>query len=129
MRPAAPRRMFPRAITFKTKPQIALEQVDSRGSAGGHCSGVVLMDASYGSNSALRQAITELGLCYVAAIVSSVKVRPMHKDDPQPLRVSVEALALSLPKHAWRTITWREGTNAKLQSRFATCACALRRSG
>src|SRR5439155_1324840 len=25
----------------------------------------------------------------------------------------------SLPKHAWRTITWREGTNDKLRSRFA----------
>src|SRR5437660_252006 len=28
-------------------------------------------------------------------------------------------LALSLPKHAWRTITWREGTNDRLRSRFA----------
>ncbi len=66
-----------------------------------------------------RQAITGLGLRYVAAIVSTVKVRPVREDDPQPPRVSVEALALSLPKHAWRTITWREGTNAKLVSRFA----------
>jgi hypothetical protein len=24
-----------------------------------------------------------------------------------------------LPKHAWRTITWREGTNKRLRSRFA----------
>jgi len=77
------------------------------------------MDASYGSNSILRQAITGLGLSYVAAIVSSVKVRPVRKDDPKPPRVSVEALALSLPKHAWRTITWREGTNERLCSRFA----------
>ena len=28
-------------------------------------------------------------------------------------------MALSLPKHAWRTITWREGTNERLSSRFA----------
>src|SRR6266850_1384835 len=46
-------------------------------------------------------------------------VLPVRKDNPKPPRVSVEALALSLPKHAWRTITWREGTNEKLQSRFA----------
>src|SRR5258708_35344322 len=77
------------------------------------------MDASYGSNSALRQALTELGLCYVAAITSTVKVRPVRKDDPKPPRVSVKALALNLPKHAWRTIMWREGTNEKLQSRFS----------
>jgi len=108
----------PRAIRFKTKPQIALEQIRAALLAG-VAPGVVLMDASYGSNSALRQALTELGLCYVAAIVSSVKVRPVRKDDPQPPRVSVKALALSLPKHAWRTITWREGTNEQLQSRFA----------
>ncbi len=108
----------PRAITFKTKPQIALEQIRAALLAG-VAPGVVLMDASYGSNSALRQAITGLGLRYVAAIVSTVKVRPVREDDPRPPRVSVAALALSLPKHAWRTITWREGTNAKLQSRFA----------
>lgn len=41
--------------------------------------GVVLMDASYGSNSALREAITGLGLSYVAAIVPTVKVRPVRK--------------------------------------------------
>jgi SRSO17 transposase len=108
----------PRAIRFKTKPQIALEQIRAALLAG-IAPGVVLMDASYGSNSILRQAITGLGLCYVAAIVSSVKVRPVRKDNPKPPRVSVAALARSLPKHAWRTITWREGTNEKLQSRFA----------
>ena len=108
----------PRAIRFKTKPQIALEQIRAALLAG-VAPGVVLMDASYGSNSILRQAITGLGLSYVAAIVSSVKVRPVRKDDPKPPRVSVEALALSLPKHAWRTITWREGTNERLCSRFA----------
>lgn len=108
----------PPSVRFKTKPQLALEQIRAALLAG-VAPGVVLMDASYGSNSALRQALTELGLCYVAAIVSSVKVRPVRKDNPKPPRVSVEALARSLPKHAWRTITWREGSNAKLRSRFA----------
>ena len=28
-------------------------------------------------------------------------------------------MALGLPRHAWRTLTWREGTNAQLSSRFA----------
>jgi SRSO17 transposase len=60
-----------------------------------------------------------LGLTYVAAITSTVKVRPVREDDPKPPRVSVEELALSLPKRAWRTVAWREGTNVKLRSRFA----------
>src|SRR5258706_8911812 len=77
------------------------------------------MDASYGNNSKLRQDLTGLGLSYVAAIMPTVKVRPLREDDPKPPRVSVKALALSLPKRAWRTVTWREGTNAKLRSRFA----------
>jgi len=108
----------PAAIRFKTKPQIALEQLRAALKAG-VAPGVVLMDASYGNNSILRQAITELGLSYVAAIMSSTKVRLVCEDDPKPPRVSVEALALSLPQRAWRTIAWREGTNKKLRSRFA----------
>jgi SRSO17 transposase len=107
----------PAAIRFKTKPQIALEQIRAALLAG-IAPGVVLMDAGYGNNSMLRQAITGLGLSYVAAIQSTTKVRPAC-DDPKPPRVSVEALALSLPKRAWRTVAWREGTNVKLRSRFA----------
>jgi SRSO17 transposase len=108
----------PPSIRFKTKPQIALEQIRAALLAG-VAPGVVLMDAGYGNNSILRQAITGLGLPYVAAIQTTTKVRPVREDDPKPPRVSVEALALSLPKRAWRTVAWREGTNKKLRSRFA----------
>jgi SRSO17 transposase len=31
----------------------------------------------------------------------------------------VKALALALPRPAWKTVTWREGTERGLQSRFA----------
>jgi SRSO17 transposase len=34
-------------------------------------------------------------------------------------RVSAKQLALSLPNHAWRTITWRDGSADPLRSRFA----------
>src|SRR5215467_7256314 len=82
----------PGAIRFKTKPQMALEQIRGALKAG-VARGVLLMDASYGTNSALRLAITELGLCYVAAIISTVKVRPVSKDDPNSRRLSVATLA------------------------------------
>jgi len=49
----------PAAIKFRTKPQIALEQIRAAHAAGVPC-GVVLMDASYGSNKALRDGITAL---------------------------------------------------------------------
>jgi len=108
----------PASIRFKTKPQIALEQIRAALKAG-VAPGVVLMDAGYGNDSGLRQAVTGLGLSYVVAIQTTTKVRPVREDDPKPPRVSVEALALSLPKRAWCAVAWREGTNKKLWSRFA----------
>jgi SRSO17 transposase len=108
----------PKKIKFKTKPQIALEQIREACEAGVP-RGVALMDASYGSNSALRAGISALGLNYVAAIVPSIKVRAVSKRGALLKRRSVKDLALSLPKRAWRTITWREGTNKQLRSRFA----------
>jgi SRSO17 transposase len=81
--------------------------------------GVALMDASYGTNSALRSEVSELGLSYVAGIVPTVKVRAVSKRGALKKRMSAKDLALSLTKHAWHTITWREGTNKRLRSRFA----------
>ena len=42
--------------------------------------------------------------------------------DHQPL--SVKQLAMSLPPSAYRKLTWREGTNTKLSSRFAAVRVA-----
>jgi SRSO17 transposase len=108
----------PKRIKFQTKPQIALEQV-REACAAGVPSGVVLTDASYGSDSALRNGVSALGLRYVAGIVSTIKVRAVSDPGALEPRLSVKQLALRLPKHAWRTITWREGTNQRLRSRFA----------
>src|SRR6202171_4406768 len=108
----------PKEITFKTKPEIALEQI-RKAYAAGVPRGAVLIDASYGSNSALRTGISALGLKYVAAIIPTVKVRRVSDRGALDERLSAKELALSLPKHAWRAITWRQGTNDKLRSRFA----------
>jgi SRSO17 transposase len=42
--------------------------------------------------------------------------------------VSVNALALDLPKSAWRTVTWREGTAERLPSRFARLRICVARN-
>jgi len=106
----------PDEISFKTKPQIALEQMRAA-LAAGVARGVVLMDASYGTNTVLRSSVSALALTYVAAIVPTVKVRAAAARAAP--RVSVKDLARGLRKHAWRTITWREGTADRLRSRFA----------
>src|SRR5437764_7975212 len=50
---------IPEEIWFQTKPEIALDQVRAA-CAAGVARGVVLMDASYGSNSALRGGVSAL---------------------------------------------------------------------
>ena len=128
---------IPEDIVFKTKPQIALEQIREACQAD-LPRGVVLMDAGYGANTELRTDIAVLGLSYVAGILPNTTVwmpgmaplpaktwsgrgRPpkLIRRDRHHQPVSVKKLALSLPARAWRTIPWREGSAEQLTSRFA----------
>jgi SRSO17 transposase len=95
-------------IVFKTKPQIALDQLKAAHS-GGIPLGSVLADAGYGYNSQPRDGITKLGLLYAVGIQSNVlmwkadAIRPVQGPDgekpsrPQlrPQQISAKELALS----------------------------------
>ena len=61
-----------------------------------------------------------LGPCRPSLIVPG-RGRPTKqlRRDAKHRPVKVKDLTISLPSKAWRTITWREGTNAPLKSRFA----------
>ncbi|ALG75513.1 DDE endonuclease [Azospirillum thiophilum] len=128
---------IPDDVAFQTKPAIALEQIRAA-MAVGLPPGVVLMDAGYGTDTDLRAGISALGLAYVAGIQSSTSLWPPgvtplppkpwsgRGRPPKGLRrapghepVSAKILAKGLVPTAWRTVTWREGTNAPLTSRFA----------
>ena len=129
----------PEDITFQTKPEIALWQL-RQALADGVPPAVVLMDPAYGADSKLRAGISELGLTYVAGILPTTMVwRPneaplppmpeagrgqglrrhrMRRDEThQP--VSAKTLAVELAADAWQPITWRDGSNTPLTSRFA----------
>jgi SRSO17 transposase len=129
----------PEDITFQTKPEIALQQI-RQALADGVPPAAVLMDPAYGADSKLRAGISELGLPYVAGILPNTLVwRPGEAPLPpvtdagrgrglrrhrmrrsathQP--VSVKALAMELGADAWQQLTWREGSNTALSSRFA----------
>jgi SRSO17 transposase len=121
----------PPDVCFKTKPEIALEQIRWACKAG-LPRGVGLMDAAYGSDSRLRTGMTALGLSYVAGIQPRILVwpsgvGPRRKGKPlnntgrrdEPDLISAKKLARSLPTNAWRTIQWREGSADWLSSRFA----------
>lgn len=127
----------PGEILFRTKPEIALDQIRAACERG-LPRAPVLMDAGYGVNTALRTQITALGLNYVAGILPQTCVwgpdtaplppkawagrgrptkRLRREGAHQP--VSVKDLAFGLPGRAWRTVTWREGSADRLTSRFA----------
>jgi SRSO17 transposase len=127
----------PEDVVFKTKHEIALDQL-RWACAAGLPRGVALMDGGYGNNSDLRAEITTLGLSYVVGILSNTTVwapgigplppkswsgrgRPPKRlrRDAEHWPVSVKELALNLPTCAWRTVEWREGSAEILSSRFA----------
>ncbi len=127
----------PEEIGFKTKPEIALDLLRWACEAG-LPRGVALLDAGYGHSSELRTEITALDLTYVVGILPSTTAwapgtgplppKPWSGHGRRPTRmrrdakhrpIAVKQLALGLPKHAWRTIKWREGTAERLSSRFA----------
>jgi SRSO17 transposase len=127
----------PETITFQTKPEIALKQIKTALEAG-IPAGVALADAGYGVDAKFRSGLTALGLAYVVGVQSTLSVWPpgMEPLPPPPwaargrtptrLRrdsehqpVSAKQLSMNLPSDAWREVTWREGTNDPLCSRFA----------
>ncbi len=127
----------PDDVKFRTKPEIALRQIRAALMAG-VARGVVLTDAAYGSDGGFRAGVTEMGLIYAVAVQSTISVWPpgMEPLPPKPWSgrgrkpsrtrrdadhrpVSAKALATTLPKEAWREVSWREGSNQTLTSRFA----------
>jgi SRSO17 transposase len=106
----------PDEVEFQTKPKIALQQI-KWACAAGIPRGVVEMDCAYGSDLSLRRGITALGLTYAVNVWARALVRKVKTDNDDSI-TAVE-LAKGLPKRAWRTIGWRDGTNARLVSRFA----------
>ena len=129
---------IPAEIAFQTKPQIALEQIRTAKTQG-IAPGVVLADAGYGADGGFSAGLTELDLTYVVGVQPTLSVwRPGEGPLPPkpwsgrragpPSRITrtsdhkpmlAKALAEALPAEAWRTVAWREGSNAELSSRFA----------
>jgi SRSO17 transposase len=121
----------PKDVKFKTKPEIALEQIRWACEAG-LPRGVALMDTAYGNDSRLRAGMTELGVTYAVGIQPNTLMwrsgtGPRRKGKPlnntgrrdEPDLVSAKEVMLGLPKRAWRTVRWREGSTDWLSSRFA----------
>lgn len=126
----------PDSVGFRTKPEMALEQIRETLDAG-LTPGVVLADAAYGKVTAWREQLAQWGLTYNVGVQEDAGVwapgtaplppqwsgqgrpptRPRQSPDHHPL--SVRALAESLEDGAFAPVSWREGTRKRLTSRFA----------
>ena len=127
----------PKEVKFLTKPEIALEQIRAA-KAAGVAVGIVLADAAYGNETRWREELSEMELEYCVGVHSSTTVwspgtgplppKPQNRMGRPPTRwrrgpgvtpLSVKALAESFKARRWQTISWGEGSNAVLSSRFA----------
>lgn len=137
----APRRRkvgVPEEIIFASKGQIAWQQIQAA-LAAGYPRGTVLADAAYGDETAWREQLTGAGLSYAVGIrpattvwwgrhqpadeparcggVGRLRRRALREQLQQPIAVS--DLARELPAASYRTVSWREGVDKPLRSRFA----------
>lgn len=127
----------PEDIEFATKPEIAMNLIDEA-MAAGLAPKIAVADAGYGVDTAFRHHLTKRGLQYVVGVTSVLSVWPegtaplppaawsgqgrkpkLLRRDAQHKPVSVKALAMALRPRQWKNVTWREGTNLALTSRFA----------
>ena len=116
--------------SYRTKPDIALQEID-RVRAAGLRFGCVLADAGYGLSAPFRQALSERGLRWTVGIPFKQKVypanvamifpvagrgRPRKRHIPDVTSTPAQAMLEAVP---WRRISWRRGTKGRLAARFA----------
>ena len=97
----------------------------------------MLADAGYGDETAFRDGVSALGMCYAVGIRPGTTVwapgtaplppkawsgrgmRPTKlRREPGNEPMTVKALAIALAPQAWSTVTWRKGSNNELSGRF-----------
>jgi len=127
----------PEEVTFKTKPELALDLIDEV-RRWGLQDRLVLGDSLYGDVYEFRQGLRSRGLNYVVQVSGDLTAwtEDPHPSEPPmkrggkvprkrlyakelPPARSLCQIAKDLPSRSWKTITWREGTKGPLSSRFA----------
>lgn len=127
---------IPGEIRFQKKWEIALAEID-RMLEEDLPRAPVVADAGYGVVTEFRDAVVARGLSYAMGVSKETSVWPPGQGPlppksakgrgrpPKLLRRSkghqpctLAELAEQLPRNAWRTLSWREGTRGKMESRF-----------
>lgn len=124
----------PEHVQFQTKWELALAVID-RARSWGLADRVVVADGAYGLVTDFRAGLRARGLQYVLAIPCATQVWREEAIPQPPVRTGkpgkprtkpvlpkperVDTLARSLPRSAWKSVSWREGSKGCLRSRFA----------
>jgi SRSO17 transposase len=123
----------PEEVEFRTKWEIALEQLDAALAAGVRRH-LMLADAGYGDATEFRTGIEERGLHYVVgvsggptiwrpgvtpAVPSAAKVgRPSTRPKAEEAPVCLSEFARETNAKEFRTVSWRAGSKGRLHGRF-----------
>jgi SRSO17 transposase len=128
---------IPEAVTFKSKPELALDLIDKVRNWG-LSDRLVLADSAYGDGYGFRQALRDRNLHYVVQVSGDMTAwtenphpaeppmkrggkvprKRLYAKELPPVR-SLREIAKDLPSLSWKSITWREGIKGPLSSRFA----------
>jgi len=127
----------PEEVTFKTKPELALDLIDEVKGWGLQVR-PVLADSAYGDVFEFRQGLRGRGSDYVVQVSGDLMAWTEDPHPPEPPMKSggkiprkrfyakdfppartLCQIAKDLPSRSWKDITWREGTKGPLSSRFA----------
>jgi SRSO17 transposase len=127
----------PEEITFKTKPELALDLIDEV-KGWGLEDRLVLADSAYGDIYKFREGLRSWKLDYVLQVSRSLTA---WTEDPHPVKSlmkqggkapkkrfyptdlpptrNLAQIAGELSSASWKKVTWREGTKGPMTSRFA----------
>lgn len=136
----------PDTVEFEEKWRLALRLIDDA-LAWGVRKHVVLADCAYGDVGDFRDALTQRGLPYVLGVSCKLAIWPPGVDLSPPPRtphtmgaprlrppdeikpMSVLEAVQAQSRSAWRTVSWRDGSQGKQSSRFLAMRVRLAHQG
>jgi len=110
----------PETIPFQTKAEIALGLLD-QATAWGVAHAAVVSDADYGDNPHFLDGLETRDERYVVGVRANFSVALSNRAN-EPVQRADQVLA-AVPRRAWRTIRWREGTKGWLRAQFVAIRC------